>query len=120
MNYALMVADHVQQGRECTVACIEVPRSEASAFGVMAVDADRRIVDFVEKPADPPPMPGKPDRALASMGIYVFNAGYLYRELERDIADVKSTHDFGRDIIPAAVRAGQAGKRCRDHNHIEP
>lgn len=108
MNYALMLADHVAQGRECTVACIEVPRAEATAFGVMHVDAQRRIVDFVEKPADPPPMPGKPDKALASMGIYVFNARYLYRELERDMADPNSSHDFGKDIIPAAVRNSQA------------
>ena len=108
MNYAVMLADHVEQGRPCTVACIEVPRSEAHAFGVMAIDEQRRIVDFVEKPADPPPMPGKPDRSLASMGIYIFNADYLYRELERDMADAGSSHDFGKDIIPAAVRAGQA------------
>ncbi|MBI5258592.1 MAG: glucose-1-phosphate adenylyltransferase [Burkholderiales bacterium] len=108
MNYALMLADHVAQGRECTVACIEVPRSEASAFGVMAIDAQRRIIDFVEKPAVPPAMPGKPDKSLASMGIYVFNARYLYRELERDMADPNSSHDFGKDIIPAAVRNGQA------------
>ena len=108
MNYAVMLADHVEQGRPCTVACIEVPRSEAHAFGVMAIDEQRRIVDFVEKPADPPPMPGKPDRSLASMGIYIFDADYLYRELERDMADAGSSHDFGKDIIPAAVRAGQA------------
>jgi len=108
MNYALMLADHVAQGRECTVACIEVPRSEATAFGVMAVDSHRRIIDFIEKPVDPPPMPGKPDKSLASMGIYVFNARYLYRELERDMADPNSSHDFGKDIIPAAVRNGQA------------
>ena len=85
MNYALMLADHVQLGAECTVGCIEVPRAQASAFGVMHIDPSRRIVDFVEKPADPPAVPGKPDRALASMGIYVFNARYLYRELERDM-----------------------------------
>jgi len=108
MNYALMLADHVAQGRDVTVGCIEVPRSEAHAFGVMAVDEQRRIVDFVEKPADPPAMPGKPERSLASMGIYIFNARYLYRELERDIADPNSSHDFGKDIIPAAVRAGRA------------
>ncbi|MDE2397611.1 MAG: glucose-1-phosphate adenylyltransferase [Burkholderiales bacterium] len=108
MNYALMLADHVALGRECTVGCIEVPRMEATAFGVMAIDADRRILDFVEKPADPPPMPGKPDRALASMGIYIFNASHLYRELERDMADPNSSHDFGKDIIPKMVRAGQA------------
>jgi glucose-1-phosphate adenylyltransferase len=108
MNYALMLADHVAQGRECTVGCIEVSREEASAFGVMAIDAQRRIIDFVEKPADPPSLPGKPDRSLASMGIYIFNARYLYRELERDIADPNSSHDFGKDIIPAAVRNGKA------------
>jgi glucose-1-phosphate adenylyltransferase len=108
MNYAVMLADHVEQGRECTVACIEVPRNEASAFGVMAIDEQRRIVDFVEKPADPPAMPGKPDRSLASMGVYIFNAEFLYRELERDMADPGSSHDFGKDIIPTAVRAGKA------------
>ena len=108
-NYALMLADHVASGLECTVGCIEVPREEAQAFGVMAIDGRRRITEFVEKPADPPPMPGKPDRSLASMGIYVFNARYLYRELERDMADPSSSHDFGKDIIPKMVRAGLAG-----------
>ncbi|MES2228367.1 MAG: glucose-1-phosphate adenylyltransferase [Pseudomonadota bacterium] len=108
MNYALMLADHVAKGRDCTVGCIAVPRMEATAFGVMAVDDQGLIVDFVEKPADPPPMPGQPDRALASMGIYVFNARYLYRELERDINDPDSSHDFGKDIIPRAVRNGHA------------
>jgi len=108
MNYALMLADHVAQGRECTVGCIEVPRMEATAFGVMAIDNRRRILEFVEKPADPPAMPGKPDRALASMGIYIFNARYLYQELARDMADPNSSHDFGKDIIPTAVRNGQA------------
>jgi glucose-1-phosphate adenylyltransferase len=107
-NYALMLADHVAQGRECTVGCIEVSRAEASAFGVMAIDENRGITAFVEKPADPPAMPGKPDRALASMGIYIFNARYLYRELERDMADPHSSHDFGKDIIPKIVSDGQA------------
>ena len=108
MNYALMLADHVAKKRPCTVGCIAVPRAEASAFGVMAVDEHDLIVDFVEKPADPPPMPGDPDRALASMGIYVFDAAYLQRELARDIADPLSSHDFGKDIIPHAVRNGDA------------
>ncbi len=108
MNYALMLADHVAKGRECTVGCIAVPRAEASAFGVMAVDANHHIVDFIEKPADPPAMPGRPDMALASMGIYVFNARWLFHELERDMADPNSSHDFGKDIIPSAVRAGKA------------
>ncbi len=107
-NYALMLADHVALGRECTVGCIEVSRSEATAFGVMAIDENRRITAFVEKPADPPTMPGKPERSLASMGIYIFNARYLYRELERDMADPNSSHDFGKDIIPHMVKAGDA------------
>ncbi len=106
MNYALMLADHVDKGRQCTVGCIAVPRSEASAFGVMAIDDNRMVTEFVEKPADPPAMPGRPDMSLASMGIYIFNATYLYRELERDIADPNSSHDFGKDIIPHAVRNG--------------
>jgi glucose-1-phosphate adenylyltransferase len=108
MNYALMLADHVEKGRECTVACIAVPRAEATAFGVMAVDANSMITEFVEKPKDPPPMPGNPAMSLASMGIYIFNAEFLYRELELDLADPNSTHDFGKDIIPKAVRNGQA------------
>jgi len=107
MNYALMLADHVAKGRDCTVGCIAVPRAEASAFGVMAVDGDDMVTEFMEKPADPPPMPGDPDMSLASMGIYIFNAKYLYRELERDMADPESSHDFGKDIIPRAVRNGQ-------------
>lgn len=108
MNYALMLADHVEQGRDCTVGCIEVPREEATAFGVMHIDDKRQIIDFMEKPADPPAMPGKPDRALASMGIYIFNARYLFKELERDMADPNSSHDFGKDIIPRAVANGNA------------
>jgi glucose-1-phosphate adenylyltransferase len=108
MDYALMLADHVALGCECTVGCIEVPRMQAQAFGVMAIDEQRRILDFVEKPADPPPMPGRADSALASMGIYIFNARFLYRELERDMADPGSSHDFGKDIIPKLVKAGVA------------
>jgi glucose-1-phosphate adenylyltransferase len=108
MNYAAMLADHVAKGRECTVACIDVSLEEARGFGVMAVDAQWRITDFVEKPTDPPSMPGAADRALASMGIYIFNADYLYRELARDMADPTSSHDFGKDIIPRAVATGNA------------
>ena len=108
MNYALMLADHVAKGKDCTVGCISVPRAEATAFGVMAVDAKHMITAFLEKPADPPPMPGHPDRALASMGIYIFNARFLYKELERDIHDPDSSHDFGKDIIPRAVKNGNA------------
>ena len=108
MNYAAMLVEHVEHGAECSVACIEVPREHASGFGVMAVNAENQITDFVEKPADPPAMPGNPNMALCSMGIYVFNARYLYAELARDIADPDSSHDFGKDIIPRAVKNGVA------------
>lgn len=102
-DYSRMLLDHVESGGECTVGCIEVPRMDATGFGVMAIDENRKVTAFVEKPADPPAMPGKPDIALASMGIYVFNADYLYRLLDEDIADEKSSHDFGKDLIPKAV-----------------
>jgi len=108
MDYSRMLAFHVERGAECTVACIEVPRLEAGGFGVMAADDDGRITDFLEKPADPPAMAGKPDRALASMGIYVFDVRFLYEQLARDLADPGSSHDFGRDIIPHVVRLGRA------------
>ena len=108
MNYASMLVDHVEHGAECTVACIEVPREQASGFGVMAVNAEGLITEFVEKPANPPTMPGKPDASLCSMGIYIFNARFLYQELARDIADSSSSHDFGKDIIPKAVKLGCA------------
>ncbi|MDQ2779346.1 MAG: glucose-1-phosphate adenylyltransferase [Pseudomonadota bacterium] len=106
MNYALMLADHVAKGRECTVACIEVPRMEATGFGVLHVDENYMVTDWVEKPADPPCVPGRPDVALASMGLYIFNAKYLYAELARDMADPDSKHDFGIDILPRAVKQG--------------
>ncbi len=108
MDYGHMLEYHVATGAQATVGCIEVPRLEASAFGVMHVNESNKIVDFVEKPADPPSMPGRPDVSLASMGIYAFNAEYLYAELERDIADPTSAHDFGKNVIPAAVRNGVA------------
>ncbi|MGQ4655605.1 glucose-1-phosphate adenylyltransferase [Aeromonas sp. 19NY04SH05-1] len=108
MDYAAMLLDHVNQGAKVTVACIEVPRSEASAFGVMAIDEDRKINAFVEKPLNPPAMPDKPDTALASMGIYIFDAVYLYQLLEEDIANEHSHHDFGMDVIPRVVEEGTA------------
>ena len=108
MNYASLLVDHVAQGAECTVACIEVPVAQASCFGVMVVGPDGRITDFQEKPPVPTAMADKPDWALCSMGIYVFNRRYLYAELTRDIEDPASSHDFGRDIIPRAVKNGCA------------
>ena len=108
MDYEPMLQQHVEQGADVTVACIEVARREASGFGVMHVDADDRILDFVEKPLDPPPMPGDSERSLASMGIYVFDTRFLADELRRDAADPDSSHDFGKDIIPRLVRQGKA------------
>jgi glucose-1-phosphate adenylyltransferase len=108
MDYELMLQQHVNQGADVTVGCMEVPRAEASGFGVMAVDDQDRIVEFVEKPADPPPMPGKPDTSLASMGIYVFTTRFLFEQLKRDAADPASTRDFGKDIIPYLVAHGKA------------
>lgn len=108
MDYSRMLIDHVEKGGECTVACIEVPRQEAGAFGIMDVAQDGQILSFLEKPADPPGIPGQPDKSLASMGIYIFNAAYLFRLLEQDMADEKSSHDFGKDIIPLITREGKA------------
>jgi len=108
MDYSLLLTDHVACGAQCTVACIEVPIADAAGFGVLAADRSRRITDFVEKPANPPAMQDKPDRALASMGVYVFNAQYLYDALAQDITDPNSRHDFGGDIVPRAVRNGEA------------
>jgi glucose-1-phosphate adenylyltransferase len=107
-DYSLMLLDHAQSGSRCTVGCIEVPRMDATALGVMAIDENRRITNFLEKPADPPAMPGKPDRALGSMGIYVFDADYLYEMLDDDLANAASDHDFGKNIIPRIVADGQA------------
>jgi glucose-1-phosphate adenylyltransferase len=108
MDYELMLQQHVSQGADVTVGCLEVPRAEASGFGVMHVDADHRIIDFLEKPADPPGMPDKPEVALASMGIYVFETGFLFDQLRRDADDPTSSHDFGKDLIPYLVRHGKA------------
>lgn len=108
MDYSIMLADHIASGKQLTVGCIEVSRQEATAFGVMAIDEQRSITSFVEKPADPPTMPGRADTSLASMGIYIFSADYLYRLLEEDAADPASSHDFGKDVVPRAVAEGQA------------
>jgi glucose-1-phosphate adenylyltransferase len=108
MDYEVMLQQHVEMRADVTVACITVPRAEASGFGVMHVDEAGVIVDFVEKPADPPAIPGQPDRALASMGIYVFDTRFLIGQLRRDAGDTTSSHDFGRDIIPHLVRNGRA------------
>jgi len=108
MDYELMLEQHVNSGADVTVGCIEVARQEASAFGVMHIDEQDRIIRFLEKPADPPGMPDKPEMALASMGIYVFETGFMFDQLRRDADDPNSSHDFGKDIIPYLVRQGKA------------
>ena len=108
MDYELMLQQHEASGADVTVGCIEVPRAEASAFGVMAIDAEDRIVSFLEKPAEPPGMPDNPEMTLASMGIYVFTTAFLAEQLRRDAADPASSHDFGSDLVPYIVRNGRA------------
>lgn len=108
MDYEIMIRQHVDSGADVTVGCLTVARDEASAFGVMDVDAHGRIVDFLEKPADPPGLPGDPDRTLVSMGIYVFDWEVLRKILLEDAANVSSFHDFGKDIVPMIVRHGTA------------
>lgn len=107
-DYSLMLRQHVETGADVTVGCIEVPRSEASAFGVMAVDGSDKILEFVEKPENPPQMPGDPTRSLASMGIYVFKTEFLIELLRADALSETTDHDFGKDIIPALVAKGKA------------
>ena len=108
MDYEIMLREHVESGADVTVGCLTVPRKEASAFGVMAVDNNMRITSFLEKPADPPGMPGNPDETLASMGIYVFKWSLLRDLLLRDAENTDSKHDFGGDIIPDLVANGKA------------
>jgi glucose-1-phosphate adenylyltransferase len=103
MDYGQMIAYHVETGADMTVGCLEVERDRARAFGVMAVDAKGRVTEFAEKPEDPAPMPDKPDFSLASMGIYVFNTSFLFERLIRDADDSRSSHDFGKDIIPGII-----------------
>ncbi|MBV6637739.1 MAG: glucose-1-phosphate adenylyltransferase [Mameliella sp.] len=116
-DYSYMIEQHVESGAKVTVGCIEVPREEAKGFGVMAVDENDKILEFVEKPADPPTMPNDPTRSLASMGIYVFETDFLCELLEADARDPNSSHDFGKDIIPGLVASGDAvahpfGRSC--------
>ena len=108
MDYEDMLEQHVSQGADVTVGCAAVPHSEAGSFGVMHVDSNDRIVRFLEKPADPPAIPGSPDLAMASMGIYAFDADFLFEQLERDASEVRSSHDFGKDIIPRLVKETKA------------
>ena len=104
MDYGAMLADHVANDADLTIGCIEVPMTEASAFGVMGIDQNRRILEFSEKHLHPPAIPGREEVALASMGIYVFNSGFLFEQLNQDADMPSSTRDFGHDIIPKAIK----------------
>ncbi len=108
MDYEIMLRQHVESKADVTIGCLTVPREEATAFGVMAVDEDSNITSFLEKPADPPSTPEDPTKALASMGIYVFNWKFLRELLRKDAGDTNSTHDFGNDLIPEIVKNGKA------------
>jgi glucose-1-phosphate adenylyltransferase len=108
MDYEIMLRQHVESAADVTVGCLTVPRMEAAAFGVMDTDKDGRITSFLEKPADPPGMPEDPDKALASMGIYVFDWKFLRDLLQKDALDTNSSNDFGNDLIPEIVKNGKA------------
>lgn len=106
-DYSKLLAYHIDKKADLTVSCVEVPLDQAKEFGVVGVDETDTIVDFLEKPSDPPHVPGKPDVAFASMGIYVFNARFLMELLEKDAIDPNSSHDFGKDIIPALIKSNR-------------
>lgn len=103
-----MLQQHVASGADITVSCVEVPQFEARSFGVMSVGANDRITHFLKKPMDPPTIPGRTNRCLASMGIYVFNTSFLIEQLRRDAATPDSSRDFGKDIIPHIIANGHA------------
>jgi glucose-1-phosphate adenylyltransferase len=103
MDYGRMLAEHVRRGADLSVACVAVPLADANQFGVMGTDADGRVLRFQEKLPAPDPIPGHPDKALASMGVYVFNTPFLIEQLVRDARDPESKHDFGKDVIPWCV-----------------
>jgi glucose-1-phosphate adenylyltransferase len=117
MDYGVMLAEHIESCADITISCIEVPIEQAGSFGVMEVDAMDRVIAFHEKPAHPACIPGAPQRALASMGVYIFKASFLYDVLGRDAADANSSHDFGHDVIPrvldnARVHAHRYARSC--------
>ncbi|MDD4911136.1 MAG: glucose-1-phosphate adenylyltransferase [Sideroxydans sp.] len=118
MDYGEMLAAHVRSEADMTIGCIEVSVEEATGFGVMTVNEEDRIVKFAEKPANPTELPGKPGRALASMGIYVFNSKFLYEQLVRDADTKSSTHDFGHDIIPYLIERYRVYAHRYEHSCV--
>ena len=122
MDYSEMIHDHINSGADLTIGCLPVELREGSQFGVMQIDAHRRIVNFREKPADPDPIPGDPTRCLASMGIYVFNTKFLFEQLCLDATKADSSHDFGKNIIPSVVSTHKVQAypfRDRDTNNAQ-
>ncbi len=124
-DYSLMLLDHIEKKAQVSVACIEVPVREASSFGIMGVDENDNITQFVEKPSNPPTIPGKPEKALASMGLYIFNTDFLIELLEKDAKDETSVHDFGKNILPslvgkAKIMAHPFSKSCVLNGDKEP
>ncbi|NGZ13894.1 glucose-1-phosphate adenylyltransferase [Vibrio aestuarianus] len=120
MDYAAMLEEHKKSGAALTIACMDVPRHEASAFGVMSVNQELKITSFFEKPSDPPPMPNNPNRSLVSMGIYIFDMETLKSALHDDSELEHSSHDFGKDIIPKLIETGSvyAYEFCGDHGRV--
>ncbi len=102
-DYSKMLAEHIARGAEATVACVEVPREAAKGFGVVKADETGAITEFLEKPNTPPGLPGRPDRSYASMGIYIFNADFLFEQLVQDASKLDSSRDFGKDMLPSLV-----------------
>jgi glucose-1-phosphate adenylyltransferase len=118
MDYRVFLEDHLDHDADMSIACLEVPRTQAAGLGVAGVDAEGRIVAFMEKPQDPPALPERPDHCLASMGIYLFKARFLFEELARDAAEPGSSHDFGADLIPALVSRARVFAHRFEKSHI--
>jgi len=118
MDYRVFLEDHLDHDADMSIACLEVPRTQAAGLGVAGVDAEGRIVAFMEKPQDPPALPERPDHCLASMGIYLFKARFLFEELARDAAEPGSKHDFGADLIPALVPRARVFAHRFEKSHI--
>lgn len=107
MDYDFMLRHHKETNADLSIACMEVPREQASAFGVMSADDEHKIIAFKEKPENPDPIPSHPDKSLVSMGIYIFSKDALIKTLEQDAKDPDSSHDFGSDIIPKLIEHGK-------------
>ncbi|MBW1916655.1 MAG: glucose-1-phosphate adenylyltransferase [Deltaproteobacteria bacterium] len=103
MDYLEMLNFHLEKDAELTAGCVKIPRYEGSAFGIIHMDEEQRIIDFLEKPQDPPCIPGDPEHALGSMGVYIFNTEKLVQEVIQDARQPDSAHDFGKNIIPSMI-----------------